>query len=106
MYHLYGSNPFHFSSSTQDVFGEDKTAQFKGTKMASTKYFRFNPVIGEPNSFPIDEIAEDRLQELCDIVDEYMDEDEQKSKLKQLGEVIHPKSWIQRTIEHSIDKKV
>jgi len=74
--------------------------------MASTKYFRFNPIVGEPNSFPIDEIDEDRLQALCDIVDEYMDEDEQKSKLKQLGEVIHPKSWIQRAIQCSIEKNV
>jgi len=59
--------------------------------MSSTQYFRFNPLIGEPDSFPIDEIDPDRLQELCDIVDRYMDEDEQKNKLEQLGDIIHPK---------------
>lgn len=59
--------------------------------MSSTKYMRFNPFIGPPDSFPIDEVDEDRLQELCDIVDRYMDEDEQKDKLKQLGDIIHPK---------------
>lgn len=59
--------------------------------MASTTYMRFNPLIGEPNSFPIDEVSPDRLQELCDIVDRYMGENEQKKKLKQLGDIIHPK---------------
>lgn len=90
----------------EDVFGEDKTAQHMGTKMASTKYFRFNPVIGDPNSFPIDEIDEDRLQGLCDIVDEYMAEDEQQAKLKQLGDIVHPKSFLQRAIQCSMDKNV
>ena len=36
----------------EDVFGDDKTAQHRGTR-AGTKYYRFNPIIGEPNSFPI-----------------------------------------------------
>ena len=83
----------------QDVFGEGRTSQLCGTKMASTKYFRFNPIVGEPNAFPIDEIDPKRLQELCDIVDRYMAEDEQQLKLKQLGEVIHPKSRLQRVLE-------
>eukprot|EP00574_Skeletonema_japonicum_P001739 CAMPEP_0201738156 /NCGR_PEP_ID=MMETSP0593-20130828/44245_1 /ASSEMBLY_ACC=CAM_ASM_000672 /TAXON_ID=267983 /ORGANISM="Skeletonema japonicum, Strain CCMP2506" /LENGTH=713 /DNA_ID=CAMNT_0048232287 /DNA_START=41 /DNA_END=2182 /DNA_ORIENTATION=- len=74
----------------EDVFGEGSNAQ-GGSKMSSTQYFRFNPLIGEPDSFPIDEIDPDRLQELCDIVDRYMDEDEQKKKLEQLGDIIHPK---------------
>lgn len=74
----------------QDVFGDGANAK-GGTKMSSTKYFRFNPLIGKPDSFPIDEVDPDRLQELCDIVDRYMGEGEQKSKLKQLGDIIHPK---------------
>lgn len=36
----------------EDVFGDDKTAQHRGTR-TGTKYYRFNPIIGEPNSFPI-----------------------------------------------------
>jgi len=90
----------------EDVFGEGKTTQHTGTQMASTKYFRFNALVGEPNSFPIDEIDPVRLQELCDIVDDYMAEDVQKLKLKQLDDVIHPKSWIQRTIQRSKEKNV
>ncbi len=93
----------YFHSFAQDVFGEEKTAQHKGTKMASTKYFRFNPSVGKPNSFPIDEVDPDRLQALCDIVDEYMAEDEQQEKLKQLGEVINPKSWVQRAIQCKVE---
>ena len=83
-------------SHAQDVFGEEKTAQHGGTKMASTTYFRFNANVGRPDSgkFPIDEIDPGRLQELCDIVDDYMAEDEQKLKLQKLGEMIHPKSWL------------
>mmetsp|Transcript_1393 Transcript_1393/g.2638 ORF Transcript_1393/g.2638 Transcript_1393/m.2638 type:complete len:972 (+) Transcript_1393:218-3133(+) len=90
----------------EDVFGEEKTAQHKGTNMASTKYFRFNPNIGEPNTFPIDEVDPDRLQDLCNTVDEYMAENEQQLKLKKVGEIIHPKTWIQRAIQCSIEKNV
>ena len=46
------------------------------------------------------------LQELCDIVDDYMAEDEQKLKLQKLGEMIHPKSWLQRAVQCNIDKIV
>jgi hypothetical protein len=88
----------------EDVFGEEKTAQHTGTRMASTTYFRFNPIVGDPNSFPIDEIDPGRLQDLCDIVDVYMEEEEQQAKLQQLGEIIHPKSWIQRAIRCSKEK--
>mmetsp|Transcript_17445 Transcript_17445/g.37697 ORF Transcript_17445/g.37697 Transcript_17445/m.37697 type:complete len:920 (+) Transcript_17445:159-2918(+) len=90
----------------EDVFGEGKTAQHTGTQMATTKYFRFNPTVGKPDSFPIDEIDPGRLQELCDIVDKYMSEDEQKRKLQQLGDIIHPKSWIQRAIQRNKEKNV
>ncbi|KAL9180648.1 hypothetical protein ACHAXT_011101 [Thalassiosira profunda] len=83
----------------EDVFGENKTAQHRRTSMESTKYFRFNPTVGEPDSFPIDEVDEDRLQDLCDIVDAYMSEDEQQRKLQQLGDIIHPKSWVQRAVK-------
>lgn len=83
----------------EDVFGENKTAQHRRTRMDSTKYFRFNPTVGEPDSFPIDEVNEDRLQDLCDIVDAYMSEDEQQVKLQQLGDIIHPKAWVQRAVK-------
>lgn len=88
-----------------DVFGDGKNAQPR-TQMASTQYFRFNPIVGEPNSFPIDEVDPGRLQGLCDIVDEYMAEEEQQLKLQKLGEVIHPKSWIQRAIQRNREKHV
>jgi hypothetical protein len=88
---------YHFSNNSllclllgQDVFGEGTTSQHSGTKVSATKYFRFNPLVGKPESFPIDEIDPDKLQELCDIVDRYMEEDEQKAKLKQLGDIVHP----------------
>lgn len=90
----------------EDVFGEDKTAQHKQSKLASTKYFRFNPMIGRPNTFPIDEVDPGRLEDLCDIVDEYMGEDEQQLKLRQLGDIVHPKSWLQRAIKPNTEKNV
>lgn len=81
---------FFMLSFRQDVFGDGANAK-GGAKMSSTKYFRFNPLIGEPDSFPIDEIDPDKLQDLCDMVDSYMDEDEQKLALRRLGDIIHPK---------------
>ena len=84
----------------EDVFGDDRTANFSGTKMASTKYFRFNPIVGDPDSFPIDETDPKKLQDLCDIVDEYMAEETQQKKLQQLGDVIHPRrSFVKRATQ-------
>jgi hypothetical protein len=77
------------------VFGDARTAQHGGN-MSSTKYFRFNAVVGDPDSFPIDETDPDRLQELCNIVDRYMAEEEQQQKLKQLGEVVNPQNILKR----------
>ena len=83
----------------EDVFGEGSTSQLGGTRMASTKYFRFNPVVGMANDFPIDEVDEDRLEELVSIVNRYMAEDDQQMKLKQLGDVVNPTSRVQRIIQ-------
>lgn len=82
---------FYHHRKQSYVWITSTNVQHSGTKMSSTKYFRFNPLIGKPDSFPIDEVDPDRLQELCDIVDRYMEEEEQQAKLKQLGDVIHRK---------------
>ena len=62
--------------------------------MGDTKYFRFNAVVGDPDSFPIDETDPRRLQDLCDIVDRYMAEEDQQRKLQQLGDVVNPKRKV------------
>eukprot|EP01082_Thalassiosira_pseudonana_P008259 g7413.t1.1.5e17418a g7413 g7413.t1 contig24:559816-562994(+) len=89
----------------EDVFGEGRTAQLRGTKMDSTAYFRFNAIVGKPDSFPIDEIDPVRLQELCNIVDRYMAEEKQQQKLKQLGNLIHPPSIFQRAFRRLTHEK-
>jgi len=66
--------------------------------MVDTKYFRFNAVVGNPDSFPIDETNPERLQELCNIVDRYMAEAEQQQKLKLLGEVVNSQQRLTRKI--------
>ena len=74
-----------------DVFGEGSGS--------STRYFRFNPVIGPPESFPIDEVDPERLQDLCDIVDYYMESDEQQAELKELRRVVHSRrSMLSRVL--------
>jgi predicted acylesterase/phospholipase RssA len=88
----------------EDVFGEGRTSQLCGTNVASTKYFRFNAIVGVANDFPIDEIDENRLEELCDIVDRYMAEEEQVSKLKMLGDVINPPSRLERAMRRLTKK--
>ena len=57
--------------------------------------------MGDPDSFPIDETEPKKLQDLCDIVDDYMAEETQQRKLKELGDVIHPRrrSFIKRAIQ-------
>jgi len=80
----------------EDVFGDGSTSQLCGTRMSSTKYFRFNPVVGVANDFPIDEVNPDRLEELVQIVNRYMAEDEQQKKLQRLGQIINRTPLVRR----------
>jgi calcium-independent phospholipase A2-gamma len=55
------------------------------------KYYRFNPVIGTANDFPIDSKDPEQLAQLFDITTNYLEEPEQQSKLKEIRNILDGK---------------
>jgi len=78
----------------EDILGQPDHESQKH-QFSNTKYFRFNPVIGLPDSFPIDATDEEQLQELSDITSQYLREEEQVKKLNEISNIINGKrdSW-------------
>lgn len=58
------------------------------SSVSRTRYFRFNPVIGMPDSFPIDETDPQKLAQLRDITREYMKQPEQQRKVEAIADII------------------
>lgn len=69
----------------EDILGSDMIAPSKAT---NTKYFRFNPIIGKPNSFAIDETDPTILEKLSGITKKYMNEKKQKESLDEIASIM------------------
>jgi len=66
------------------------------SSVSRTRYFRFNPVIGMPDSFPIDTTDPEKLAQLRDITLEYMKQPEQQRKLEAIADIFKGrKRWRQ-----------
>ena len=61
----------------------------KAPAVARTQYFRFNPVIGPPDEFPIDVTDPVKLRKLQKITCDYMNEPEQKKKAEQVANIVN-----------------
>jgi len=72
----------------EDVLGQGKNAQSGQLSMTGTRYYRFNPVIGSPESFPLDGTDPDKIEELRKLTIKYMQEKEQKQKLHEISEIL------------------
>ena len=72
----------------EDVLG-DTAIIGKGSSFFQTKYFRFNPILGMPDEFPIDVTDPDKLARLRTITREYMAEPEQARKIEQISAILH-----------------
>lgn len=57
----------------------------------SMKYYRFNPLIGNPTSFPIDTKDPASLAQLYQITSDYLKEPEQMRKLKDIRNILDGK---------------
>ena len=81
----------------EDVLGETAILGQKESAVSSTRYYRFNPVIGGPDDFPIDVTDPEKLTRLSQITRDYMDEPEQKAKIDEIGDIILRRpSWSKR----------
>lgn len=81
----------------EDILGEGGTAQLGRSKVSNTFYARFNPILGLPDEFPIDVTDPEKLLRIKRITRDYMNEPEQKRKLKELKNVIQGRQgWMKR----------
>ena len=67
------------------------TARLGLSSVSRTRYYRLNPIVGMPNDFPIDGTDPEKLEELSKITQRYLEEDEQRRKLKEISEVLEGK---------------
>jgi len=78
----------------EDVLGQGGTAKRGLSSVSGTRYYRLNPVVGMPDDFGIDETSPEKLGDLSRITDEYLQEEEQQRKLKEISEVLEgKKGW-------------
>uniref|UniRef100_A0A7S3LG81 PNPLA domain-containing protein n=1 Tax=Amphora coffeiformis TaxID=265554 RepID=A0A7S3LG81_9STRA len=79
----------------EDILGETSMLGTRSS-VSRTKYFRFNPVIGMPDSFPIDTTDPEKLAQLRDITLQYMKQPEQQRKLEAIADIFKGrKRWKQ-----------
>jgi len=83
----------------EDVLGQGTTACLGMS--SKTKYYRFNPVIGTADTFPIDGTDPDKLEELSQITTAYMEEPEQMAKLDEIVSILHGKRGWKRLFSRS-----
>lgn len=58
------------------------------SSVSGTRYFRFNPVIGLPDEFPIDVTDPDKLTKLRQITLDYLQEPEQQQKIREIENIL------------------
>jgi hypothetical protein len=71
----------------EDILGESAVLG-RGTSVSKTRYFRFNPVLGLPDEFPIDVTDPDKLEKLKVISKAYMKEPAQLTKMDEISDIL------------------
>jgi len=77
----------------EDILGQGNgdgraSSQSSGSTVSGTKYYRFNPIIGLPDDFPLDNTDTSSLDALSRITRNYMKEPEQARRLEELAEIM------------------
>lgn len=85
----------------EDILGQGSTAHLGRSSVSKTKYYRFNPVIGTADMFPIDGTDPEKLEQLSKITTAYMNEPEQRAKLDEIVSILNGKSWRRRLLFRS-----
>ncbi|GKY98252.1 hypothetical protein MPSEU_000782900 [Mayamaea pseudoterrestris] len=70
----------------EDILG-DSTFTGRGSSLSQTRYYRFNPVIGLPDAFPIDVTDPEKLRQLREITLKYMDTPTQRVKMDEIASI-------------------
>jgi calcium-independent phospholipase A2-gamma len=83
----------------EDILGQGSTAHLGKSSISKTKYYRFNPLVGTADAFPIDETSPIKLEQLSRITTAYMDEPEQRSKIDEIVSILNPESRWRRLLD-------
>lgn len=68
----------------EDILG-DPALLGRGSSVSRTKYYRFNPILGMPDEYPIDVTDQAKLKSLRTITQDYMMQPEQKEKMDDIA---------------------
>jgi calcium-independent phospholipase A2-gamma len=71
----------------EDILGDSAVLGGKSS-VSKTRYFRFNPIIGLPDEFPIDVTDPAKLAKLRQITRDYMDAPEQRAQLEEISDIL------------------
>jgi hypothetical protein len=82
----------------EDILGEGSTTQLVSS-VSKTRYMRFNPILGMPDDFPIDETDPEKLELMKSITLDYMQKPEQQLKLQQIADVLQGRQGIRKWLK-------
>jgi hypothetical protein len=70
-----------------DILGRSDFVASK-SNFSGTRYYRFNPILGLPDSFPIDVNSSEKLAQIQKIAREYMNSPEQRRKVGEIVQLV------------------
>lgn len=82
----------------EDILGQGGTVKGRYS-ISQTKYFRFNPVVGTADTFPIDNTDPVKLEELNEITTRYMKEPTQARKLREISAILGGQPWWKKLMK-------
>jgi len=89
----------------EDLLGEPAVLGGKKTAVAKTRYFRFNPVIGLPDEFPIDCTDPESLKRLQSITKEYMARSDQQDKVERIADILKGRKGRRRRMAKALTRQ-
>ena len=73
----------------EDILSDSAVlGRHRKSAISQTKYYRFNPILGMPDDFPIDVTDPSKLARLRQIARDYMDAPEQQRKIEEISDMI------------------
>lgn len=86
----------------EDIMSEGGTAQLGKSSVSQTKYYRFNPIVGTGDEFPIDVTEPEKLNRLAETTRAYMNKPEQQRKLKEIVDTLEGRNQGWRKVLNSV----
>lgn len=84
----------------EDILGgQGATTRLGFSSVSKTRYYRFQPIVGKVDTFPIDGTDPIKLEELSQLTTDYMNEPEQQRKLTEIVDILKGQpGWKRRLL--------